>query len=66
MHMPKNITTAQKSALDFHKKDVLAQTNQIKYDCFFLYGTENMNLYSCKNSVKKIILSSSSSQKGFF
>ena len=58
MHMPKNIITAQKSALDFHKKDVLAQTNQIKYDCFFLHGTENMDLYcslisQCKNSVKK-------------
>ena len=27
---------------DFHKDDTLAQTNQIKYDCFFLHGTENI------------------------
>ena len=39
--MPRNITTAQKRARDFHKSDVLAQTNQIKYDCFVLHGTEN-------------------------
>ena len=43
--MPRNITTAQKRAGDFHKSDKLAQTNQIKYDwvlfCCFLHGTEN-------------------------
>ena len=39
--MPRNITTAQKRAWDFHKNDTLAQTNQIKYDCFFLHGTES-------------------------
>ena len=39
--MPRNITTAQKHARDFHKSDTLAQTNQMKYDCFFLHGTEN-------------------------
>ena len=39
--MPRNITTAQKRARDFRKSDVLAQTNQIKYDCFVLHGTEN-------------------------
>ena len=33
--MSRNITTAQKRARDFHKSDALAQTNQIKYDCFF-------------------------------
>ena len=33
--MPRNITAAQKRAPDFHKIDALAQTNQIKYDCFF-------------------------------
>ena len=38
--MPKNITAAQKSAWDFHKSDALAQTNQIKYDCFFMHGTK--------------------------
>ena len=33
--MRRNITAAQKRARDFHKSDALAQTNQIKYDCFF-------------------------------
>ena len=33
--MPRNTTTAQKRARDFHKSDALAQTNQIKYDFFF-------------------------------
>ena len=34
--MPRNITAAQKRAQDFHESDVLAQTNQIKYnDSFF-------------------------------
>ena len=32
--MPRNITDAQKPFRDFHKSDALAQTNQIKYDCF--------------------------------
>ena len=40
--MPKNITSAQKRAQDFHKSDVLAQTNQIMYDCFFMHGTVNI------------------------
>ena len=40
--MPRNITTTQKRARDFHKSDALAQTNQIKYDCFFLHGTKNI------------------------
>ena len=40
--MPRNITDAQKRARDFHKIDALAQTNQIKYDCFFMHGTENI------------------------
>ena len=40
--MPRNITDAQKSVRDFHKSDALAQTNQIKYDCFFMHGTENI------------------------
>ena len=34
--MPRNITDAQKRVRDFHKSDALAQTNQIKCDCFFL------------------------------
>ena len=33
--MLRNITAAQKFARDLHKSDALAQTNQIKYDCFF-------------------------------
>ena len=39
--MPRNITDAQKCVRDFHKSDALAQTNQIKYGCFFLHDTEN-------------------------
>ena len=44
--MPRNITAAQKRARDFHKSDALAQTNQIKYDCFFMHGTENIKKFS--------------------
>ena len=45
--MPRNITDAQKSIRDFHKRDAFAQTNQIKYGCFFMYGTEKIkNLFS--------------------
>ena len=40
--MPRNIVAAQKRAPDFHKSDALAQTNQIKYGCFFMHGTENI------------------------
>ena len=40
--MSRNITAAKKRAQDFHKSDALAQTNQIKYDCFFMHGTENI------------------------
>ena len=40
--MLRNIIAAQKRARNFHKSDALAQTNQIKYDCFFLHGTENI------------------------
>ena len=40
--MPRNITDTQKCVRDFHKSDVLAQTNQIKCDCFFMHGTENI------------------------
>ena len=39
--MPRNITAAQKRVRNFHKSDVLAQTSQIKYDCFVLHGAEN-------------------------
>ena len=42
VHMPRNIPAAQKRAKDFHKSDALAQTNQKKYDCFFMHGTENV------------------------
>ena len=40
--MPRNITDAQKRVRDFHKSDALAQTNQMKYDCFFMHGTESI------------------------
>ena len=38
--MPRNITAAQKRVRDSHKNDALSQTNQVKYDCFFLQGIE--------------------------
>ena len=40
--MSRNTTDAQKRVRDFHKSDALAQINQIKYDCFFMHGTENI------------------------
>ena len=40
--MPRNITDAQKRVRHFHESDALAQTNQIKYDCFFMHGTGNI------------------------
>ena len=40
--MPRNITDAQTRVRDFHQSDALAQTNQIKHDCFFMHGTENI------------------------
>ena len=40
--MPRNMTATQKRVRDFHKSDALAQTNQIKYGCFFLHGTKNI------------------------
>ena len=49
--MPRSITTAPKIPWDFHKSDELAQPNQIKYDCFFLRGTENIKK---KFSISKI------------
>ena len=47
--MPRNITTAQKRVQDFHKSDALAQTNQIKYDFFFMHGTENIKKLFSQN-----------------
>ena len=47
--MPRNTTAVQKRAQDFHKNDMLAQKNEIKYDCFFfffLHGTGNKKLSS--------------------
>ena len=40
--MPRNITDAQKHVGDFHKSDALAQTNQLKFGCFFMHGTDNI------------------------
>ena len=40
--MLRSITDAQKHVRDFHKSDALAQTNQIKYNYFFMHGTENI------------------------
>ena len=48
--MLRNITAAQKHAQDFHKSDALAQTNQIKFDCFF---------FAWHRKQKKIIFSRS-------
>ena len=55
--MPRNTTAAQKHVWDFHKSDVLARTNQTKYDCFFLHGTENIKkLFSQDLKVETKIL----------
>ena len=50
--MPRNITAAQKSVRDFHKEDALAQTNQIKYDCFFLHDTENKKFSFSRSKIR--------------
>ena len=47
--MSRNITDAQKRVQDFHKSDALAQTNQIKYDFFFMHGTENIKKLFSQN-----------------
>ena len=47
--MPRNITDAQTRVQDFHKSDALAQTNQIKYDFFFMHGTENIKKLFSQN-----------------
>ena len=45
--MSRNITTAQKRALDFEKSNASGQTNQLKYDCFFFWqDTENIKLFT--------------------
>ena len=44
--MPRNITVAQKRAPDFHKRDLLAQTNQTKYDCFFCMAQKTQKIFS--------------------
>ena len=47
--MSRNITDAQKRVQDFHKSDALAQTNEIKYDFFFMHGTENIKKLFSQN-----------------
>ena len=46
--MPRNVTAAQKHAQDYHECDVLAQTNQIKYDCFFCMAQKTQKNYLFK------------------
>ena len=44
--MSRNITAAQKRAQDFYKSDVLAQTNQIKYnDSFFAWHRKHTKTF---------------------
>ena len=50
--MLRNINLAQKSAREFYKSDVLAQTNQIKYDCFFSRGTENKKIFFSRSKTR--------------
>ena len=51
--MRRSITATTKCTQDFCKSDALAQTYQIKYDCFFLHGTENTKkLFSQELKVK--------------
>ena len=41
------MTAAQKRVRDFHKDDALAQTNQIKYGCFFFpWHRKHKSLFS--------------------
>ena len=47
--MLRNITTAQKHVHNFYKSDMLVQTNQIKYDCFFLHDRENIKKLFCQD-----------------
>ena len=47
--MSRSITATQKRGRDFHKSDALAQTNQMKYDCFFLNDTENTKKLFCQD-----------------
>ena len=56
LHMPRNITVAQKRAPDFHERDVLAQTNQIKYDCFFCMAQKTQKIFSEDLKVETKIL----------
>ena len=56
LHMPRNITAAQKHAQDFSESDVLAQTNQISYDSFFFfawYRKQKKNIFSRSESRNK-------------
>ena len=46
--MRRNLTVAQKRVRDFHKSDALAQTNQIKYDCFFCMAQKTQKNYLFK------------------
>ena len=51
--MPRNITAAENRAQYYHKTDALAQTNQIKYDCLFLHGTENIKkIFSLRSKIR--------------
>ena len=47
------ITDAQKRAWDFHKSEASARINKIKYNCFFLHGTENTkNFFFSRSKIR--------------
>ena len=50
--MPRNTIDAQKRVRDFHKSDAFAQTNQIKYDCLFMHGTENIKKFFSRSKIR--------------
>ena len=53
--MLRNITPTQKRAREFYESDALAQTNQIKYDCFFRMAQKTQkNYFSRSKSRNKI------------
>ena len=54
--MLRNIMAAQKRAWDFYKSETLAETSQIKYDCFFPHDTENKKRSSQDLKVETKIL----------
>ena len=50
--MPRNTTAVQKRAQDFHKNDMLAQKNEIKYDCFFFAWHRKQKIVFSRSKIR--------------